>query len=201
MASKTSDYHGSSPPIEYNPKVTYSFEQFEVLNNWLKTHELVIDKVPISHFELEETGKLIPMPQTPIYKEVVVAEIARQIGAWNINSRQNGVITSSQGGFNISITGGRQMRAPDVAFTTRETYRQLSMQQLNTFQGPAFSPVFVVEVEDLTENAKLTSLTSKFKEEYFPAGAGAERALEFEKLPGYEESSRIQGSEERQRGC
>ncbi|KAF9169533.1 hypothetical protein BGX21_000528 [Mortierella sp. AD011] len=110
------------------------------------------------------------MLQTSTYKEAVVAEIVRQVSDWNINTRQNGIVTSSQGGFNISITGGRQIRAPDVAFTTRETYRQLSTQQLTTIQGQAFSPVFVVEVEDLTEDTRLTSLTSKFKEEYFSAG-------------------------------
>ncbi len=47
-----------------NPPFVYSLE-FEVLNDWFKTHDLAIDDVPISHFE---DGYLIHIPQTPIRK-------------------------------------------------------------------------------------------------------------------------------------
>lgn len=36
--------------------------EFEVLNSWLKTHELVVEGIAISNFELDPKGKLIPVP-------------------------------------------------------------------------------------------------------------------------------------------
>ena len=156
--------------FDYQPDRIYTFEEFEAVNDWLKTHELVIDNVPISHFELDSEGKLIPMPQTPIKKEAAVGEIVGQLRNWNINTRQNGGVTTSQGGFNLSTTGGRTIRAPDVAFTPKQTYCNLTQQQLLTFRGQPFSPIFAVEVEDLSVASKLSELTRKFKDEYFPAG-------------------------------
>ena len=41
-----------NPPIKYGKGRTYSSEEFELLNSWLKTHELVIEGTTISHFEL-----------------------------------------------------------------------------------------------------------------------------------------------------
>ncbi|CAG8638504.1 8432_t:CDS:2 [Paraglomus brasilianum] len=66
---------------------------------------------------------------------LVVAEICAQVYKWNIQTRQNGVVTSSQGGFNLSMTGGRTIRVLDVTFTPSETYHNLNDQQLMTFQG------------------------------------------------------------------
>src|SRR5205085_7869158 len=106
------------------------------------------------HFELDSKGRLIPMPQTPIFKELAVGNIFGQLDRWNIRSRQNGGVTISQGGFNLSTTGGRTIRAPDVAFTPSATYRNLTQQQLMTFQGRAFHPSFVVEVEDVSVDRK-----------------------------------------------
>ncbi|RUO96725.1 hypothetical protein BC936DRAFT_141556, partial [Jimgerdemannia flammicorona] len=103
-------------------------------------------------------------------KELAVEEIGRQLGNWNIQTRQNGAVTSSQGGFNLSTTGGRTIRAPDVAFTPSGTYRILSHQQLMTFQGQAFHPTFVVEVEDVSAASKFEELKDKFETYYFPAG-------------------------------
>ena len=45
---------------------------------------------------------------------------------------------------------GRTIRAPDVAFTPTDTYRNLTQQQLLTFQGQPFHPTVVVEVEDVS---------------------------------------------------
>src|SRR6266542_4763079 len=118
----------TKPPVKYHPDHVYTFEQFELLNDWLKTNELVIDKTPISHFELDKKGRLIPLSQTPILKETAVANICGQLDRWNVQTRQNGAVTSSQGGFNVSTTGGKTIRAPDVAFTPSETYRNLTRQ-------------------------------------------------------------------------
>jgi len=160
------------PPINYHPDHTYTVEQFEEVNDWLKTHSLVIiiNEIPVSHFELDLKGRLIPIPHNPIFQEVVISEIARQLLNWNIRTQQNGVVTTSQGGFNLSITGGRTIRAPDVAFTPSKTYRNLTTPQLMTFQGESFHPTFVVEVEDVSATPKLEELTNKFKTEYFAAG-------------------------------
>ncbi|CAG8632275.1 3323_t:CDS:2, partial [Paraglomus occultum] len=133
-------------------------------------YELLIDNTPINHFELDKKGRLIPVPQTPIFKAATVGEIFYQVSNWNIYTRQNGVVTCSQEGFNLSTPGGRTIRAPDVAFTPSETYRNLTHQQLLTFQGQAFHPTFVVEVEDVSADSKLDALKEKFKSDYFPAG-------------------------------
>jgi len=106
------------------------------------------------------------MPQTPILKEVAVGEIFRQLANWNIQTRQNGAPTTSQGGFDF----GEGIRAPDVAFTPSQVYRGLDENQLHTFQGDLFSPTFVAEVENVSETRKLKDLTNKFKTTYFPAG-------------------------------
>jgi len=159
-----------NPPVIYHPDHTYTFKQFEKLNDWLKTNELVIDKTPINHFELDSNGRLIPMPQTPYGKELAVGEIYAQVRNWNIQTRQNGGVTTSQGGFNISTTGGRTIRAPDVAVTPKETHRSLDQQQFWTFRGQAFHPTFVVEVEDVSTASKFEELKDKFKSDYFPAG-------------------------------
>ncbi|KAL1922243.1 uncharacterized protein VTP21DRAFT_9782 [Calcarisporiella thermophila] len=156
--------------FDYQPDRIYTVREFEAINDWLKTHHLGISDIPIIHFELDSSGKLIPVSQTPVYIEGAVAEIGRQLGNWNIHSKQNGAITASQGGFNLTTAGGRTIRAPDIAFIPKETYRALTQEQLLSFQGQPFSPTFVVEVEDLTLESKLSVLTKKFKDEYFPAG-------------------------------
>jgi Uma2 family endonuclease len=152
--------------FSYNPDRTYSLKEFEEINDSLKVREVQINGTPVSHFERDSKGHLIPMPQTPILREVVAGEILRQLANWNIQTRQNGAPTSSQGGFNF----GEGIRAPDVAFTPREVYRALDKDQLLTFHGDPFSPTFVVEVENVSETCKLDELTDRFKTTYFPAG-------------------------------
>ena len=151
----------------YKPAHAYSVETFEAINDWLKTNSLEIDGEPINHFEYDSEGRLIAMTQTPIEKEAAVAEIVRQLGNWNVYTAQNGVVTSSQGGF---LLGQGTIRAPDVAFTPQATYSTLTPQQRLSFKRASFSPVFAVEVDDLTNQHKLDSLTKKIKETYFPSG-------------------------------
>ena len=63
-----------------------------------------------------------------------------------LQSRQNGNVTGSQGGFKLE-TG--EIIAPDVAFTPKIFYRNLDSRQRTTFQGRPFGSVFVVvEVDD-----------------------------------------------------
>ena len=90
-----------------------------------------------------------------------------QLRAWNRNTGQYGVPTTSSGGFN---SGDGEIKAPDVAFTPGDVYSALDEQQLSTFQGAPFSPTFAVEVDDLSTTSKLNTLTSKFKDTYFPSG-------------------------------
>ena len=98
----------------YNPVDHYSFETFDAINDWLNTNALEIDGSPISYFERNSEGRLIAMLQTPIKKEAAVTEIGRQLANWNMHTAQNGVVTSSQGGF---LLDHGVIRAPDVAFT------------------------------------------------------------------------------------
>ncbi|EXX78791.1 hypothetical protein RirG_011890 [Rhizophagus irregularis DAOM 197198w] len=64
------------------------------------------------------------MPQTPYAREKVVAEIVGQLRNWNIETHQNGGVTSSQGGFDFNVGGQRTIRAPDVSFTPKQTDRE-----------------------------------------------------------------------------
>jgi len=179
---KTSDRRRDGQSIDFyqlDLDRYYTIEEFEEINDWLKTKPVDLnehsknrfkDLETISHFEYEN-GYLIPMPETPIEKEGAVCEISRQLANWNIQTGENGVPTTSQGGFDFSVMlGDRTIRAPDVAFTPKETYRTLSAEQLRTFRGKPFHPSFVVEVEDVSRAFKLAELTTKFKETYFPAG-------------------------------
>jgi len=91
---------------------TYTLKEFEGINEQLKTRTLETGEEPVDLVELDASGKIIPMPQTPFCKEVVVAEIVRQIGNWNIYTKQGGGVTASQGGFNFETGRGRTIRAP-----------------------------------------------------------------------------------------
>ncbi|RIB16092.1 hypothetical protein C2G38_2190893 [Gigaspora rosea] len=104
---------------------SYTLEEFEFINDHLKTCTLEIDGQPINLFELDKNGKLIPMPQSPYAREIVVAEIER---------------------FNFDIGGGKMIRAPDVAYTSKEIHRSLNKKQIWSFRGEPFTPVFVVEI-------------------------------------------------------
>ncbi|CAI2182351.1 20564_t:CDS:2 [Funneliformis geosporum] len=105
--------------------------------------------------------------------ESAVANIVGQLDRWNIQTGQNGNVTSSQGGFRLE-TG--EIRAPDVAFTPEEIYRSLTEVQGTSFRGPAFSPTFVVEVADVKygDSPKFKELDSKFKDTYFDARTSVE---------------------------
>jgi len=156
-------------PLDLDLDRTYTLEEFEDINEQLKTQTLEIGEEPVDLFELDASGKLIPMPQTPFCKETVVAEIVRQIGMWNIYTNQGGGVTASQGGFNFDTGRGQTIRAPDVAFTPNRICCALSEEQCWTFQGQPFTPSFVVEVENVAggRGAKFDNLDNKFRSVYF----------------------------------
>ncbi|RIB18287.1 hypothetical protein C2G38_2142203 [Gigaspora rosea] len=83
------------------------------------------------------------MPLCTIKIEAVVAQIVSQLDRWNIQTRRNGIITSSQGGFDFNVSGKRTIDAPDVAFTPRRKYDSLTEEQRQTFKGEPFTPTFV----------------------------------------------------------
>ncbi|PKC03504.1 hypothetical protein RhiirA5_451186 [Rhizophagus irregularis] len=127
------------------------------------------------------------MPQVPIARAAVVAEIVRQLGNWNIETHQNGRITSSQGGFDFNVGGARTLRAPDVTFTPRQTTRSLNALQNWTFQGQPFTPIFVVEVDFIQSESEFQAFDDRFRNEFFAPGTSVE--LDFcgqEILPGFE---------------
>ena len=97
--------------LDLNLDRTYMLEEFEGINEQLKTQTLETGEEPVDLFELDASGKLIPIPQTPFCKELAVAEIIRQIGMWNIYTNQGGGVTASQGGFNFETgRGGRTIQ-------------------------------------------------------------------------------------------
>ncbi|CAG8628962.1 22380_t:CDS:2 [Gigaspora rosea] len=146
---------------------SYTLEEFEFINDHLKTCTLEIDGQPINLFELDKNGKLIPMPQSPYAREIVVAEI-------NVWTKQNGSITSSQERFNFDIGGGKMIRAPDVAYTSKEIHRSLNKKQIWSFRGEPFTPVFVVEIGYISSRSKFEELDRKFKDIYFANGTSVQ---------------------------
>ncbi|RIA86682.1 hypothetical protein C1645_779162 [Glomus cerebriforme] len=147
---------------------SYTLEEFEYINSRLKNYTLEIDGHPVDLFELDENGKLVPMPQIPFRREQVVAEIAAQLRNWNIHTQQDGGVTTSQGGFDFVIDHQSAIRAPDVAFTPQNTVLRLTDEQAWTFQGAPFTPTFLVEVADIgedTDNSKFKEVDERFKEE------------------------------------
>ncbi|CAB4386698.1 unnamed protein product [Rhizophagus irregularis] len=73
-----------------------------------------------------ENGRLLPIPQSPIANEAVVHEISRQLGNWNVETSQNGIVITSQGGYDFSLL---------------------------TFLGQPFTPIFVAEVVNVSKEA------------------------------------------------
>ncbi|CAG8546099.1 16104_t:CDS:2 [Cetraspora pellucida] len=153
---------------------SYTIEEFEVINDQVKTRTLEIDGHPVNLFDLDKNGKLIPMPQSPYSREKVVAEIVRQLGDWNIWTQQNGGVTSSQGGFDFDIGGGKTIRAPDIAYTPKEIDRKLDAQQNWSFKGNPFTPIFVIEVGNISTRSKLEELDRKFNDVYFAEGTSVQ---------------------------
>ncbi|CAG8732665.1 12077_t:CDS:2, partial [Racocetra fulgida] len=95
---------------------TYTFEEFEYLNEQLKYHTLEINGQPVDLFELDEKGKLVPMSQATHWMEVTVATIVGQLDRWNIQTRQNGDIKTAQGGFNFNVEGRSKFEELDHRF-------------------------------------------------------------------------------------
>ncbi|CAB5354367.1 unnamed protein product [Rhizophagus irregularis] len=141
---------------------TYTPEELEQINKYLKVR---------TNFE---NGRLISLPQTPIAHEAVVHEIARQLGNWNIDTCQNGVVTTSQGAFNFSTTAPKKIRAPHVAFISADTYNSLNANQLWTLHGRPFTPIFVAEVVNSTSDQILNEVDNRFKNDYFAMGTSVE---------------------------
>ncbi|CAG8520992.1 5085_t:CDS:2 [Paraglomus occultum] len=156
----------------------YSLQEFEYISEQLKTRPIKVKEEFVYHFERDKAGKLVPMAPTIIYKEAVVAEIARQLGNWNVWTKQGGVVTTSQGGFKFG-SGSGEIRIPDVAFTSKEICHRLSNRQIWTFQGEAFSPTVVVEVDDFDniQGSKFREMDSKFKDIYFARGTSVKIGL------------------------
>ncbi|CAG8756617.1 9159_t:CDS:2 [Gigaspora margarita] len=144
---------------------SYTLEEFEFINDQLKTRTLEIDGQPVNLFDLDKNGKLIPMPQSLYSREIVVAEIVRQLGEG---------ITSSQGGFDFDVGCGRMIRAPDIAYTPKEIYRLLNEKQNWSFHSKPFTPVFVVEIGNISSYSKFEKLDRKFKDIYFAEGTSVQ---------------------------
>jgi Uma2 family endonuclease len=156
---------------------SYTLEEFEYINSRLKNYTLEIDGKPVNLFELDENGKLVPMPQTPCRREQVVAEIARQLANWNTQTQQGGGVTTSQGGFYFIVDHEAAIRAPDVAFIPQHIVLRLTDEQAWSFQGAPFTPTFLVEVADVgedTDNSKFREADKRFKEELITRSTGVQ---------------------------
>ncbi|PKC09168.1 hypothetical protein RhiirA5_499454 [Rhizophagus irregularis] len=103
----------------------YTPEEIEYINKYLKTH---------INFE---NGRLLPIPQSPIANEAVVHEISRQLGNWNVETSQNGIVITSQGGYDFSLL---------------------------TFLGQPFTPIFVAEYEKDDDDENITHQKCKWED-------------------------------------
>uniref|UniRef100_U9T4E8 Uncharacterized protein n=1 Tax=Rhizophagus irregularis (strain DAOM 181602 / DAOM 197198 / MUCL 43194) TaxID=747089 RepID=U9T4E8_RHIID len=83
---------------------------------------------------------LLPIPQSPIANEAVVHEISRQLGNWNVETSQNGIVITSQGGYDFSLL---------------------------TFLGQPFTPIFVAEVVNVSKEAIFNEVDIRFKNEMY----------------------------------
>ncbi|PKC15985.1 hypothetical protein RhiirA5_407558, partial [Rhizophagus irregularis] len=100
----------------------------------------------------------------------VVHEISRQLGNWNVETGQNGIVTTSQGGYNFSVSGQKKIRAPHIAFIPENIYSSLNKTQLLTFLGQPFTPIFVAEVVNVSKEAIFNEVDIRFKNDYFATG-------------------------------
>ncbi|PKY46622.1 hypothetical protein RhiirA4_444419 [Rhizophagus irregularis] len=172
-------------------KKVYTFEEFEYINDQLKTRTIQLNGKPVNLFEYEN-GKLIPMPQTPYARGKVVLEIGRQLANWNIETHQNGGVTFSQGGFNFNVGGQRTILAPDVSFTPKQTDRNLNSLQNWTFQGQPFTPIFIVEVDFIETEAQFQVFDDRFRNKIFAQGTAVE--LGFLVSTGQDENNQLVGN-------
>ncbi|PKC63911.1 hypothetical protein RhiirA1_443115 [Rhizophagus irregularis] len=108
--------------------------------------------------------RLLPIPQSPIANEAVVHEISRQLGNWNVETGQNGIVTTSQGGYNFSVSGQKKIRAPHIAFIPENIYSSLNKTQLLTFLGQPFTPIFVAEYEKDDDDENITHQKCKWED-------------------------------------
>jgi len=144
-------------------KHTYNVNELELIKNYLKVHpnyEIVDDKLNI-------------IPYAPIAVEAIVHEISRQLGNWNLKNNEKGtmgIVTTPKGGFDFDVNDGQKIRAPNVAFTPGDAYISLNEQQLWSFQGQFFTPIFVVEVAILNTKDAEKKIDNKIKMDYFARG-------------------------------
>jgi Uma2 family endonuclease len=142
--------------------LVYSVKELEHINNHIKENP---------NFELVDR-KLVNIPYTPILIEAIKHEIARQLGNWNLEGSKSkaGIVTTSKGGFDFNVSDGQKIRAPSVAFTPSNICNSLDEKQLWSFQGQPFTPIFVVEVANITSAAVEKYIDTKIKKDYFADG-------------------------------
>jgi hypothetical protein len=125
------------------------------LNEYLSHNPLETTKFrTIGYYEQDEEGTITPQEMVVLGKEIVVAEIALQLGKWNENKRFGGRMTTAQGAYHFKeIDSDEEEKLtqliPDVALIGPETFQSLTENQLSTYRE-AVSPIFVVEVDTLT---------------------------------------------------
>ncbi|PKC15986.1 hypothetical protein RhiirA5_407559, partial [Rhizophagus irregularis] len=129
-----------------------------------------LKNLDLTHIYILEEIEYINEPQSPIAIKAVVHEISRQLGNWNIKTGQNGIVTTSQRGYNFSVSDQKKIRAPHIAFIPENIYNSLNKAQLLTFLGQPFTPIFVAEVVNVSKEAIFNEVNNRFKNDYFATG-------------------------------
>ncbi|UZO19713.1 uncharacterized protein OCT59_010986 [Rhizophagus irregularis] len=110
-----------------------------------------LKNLDLTHIYILEEIEYINEPQSPIAIKAVVHEISRQLGNWNIKTGQNGIVTTSQRGYNFGLN--KRLQA-----------------QLLTFLSQPFTPIFVAEVVNVSKEAIFNEVNNRFKNDYFATG-------------------------------
>ncbi|KAE9019690.1 hypothetical protein PR003_g13264 [Phytophthora rubi] len=114
-----------------------------------------------------DEGRYIPYRMVVYGNEKVAAKIGRVLDEWATWSGKGGRVTTSQGAFIFGI----DVRMPDVAYTPRDTDRDLSTESTWTYRGDPFVPTFVVEIDKLSgRGSQRSALDRKMRNEYFQHG-------------------------------
>ena len=114
-----------------------------------------------------DEGRFVPYRMFVYGNEIVVAKITAKLGLWTTCSGEGGRVTTSAGAFIF----GTDVRMPDVAYTPRNTHRNLSSESTWTYRGEPFVPTFVVEIDKLSgQGSQRSALDRKMRDDYFQHG-------------------------------
>lgn len=145
----------------------------DFLNRYLSSNPLETDKErTIVYYEVDEENELIAQQTLSFEHEAVATKIAIQLWNWNRYTVKNGRVTTGHACFQFANgLDQRKIRLmPDAAFVSADVFQSLTEAQMCTYTGEPFSPLFVLEVDTLTEGSTRLAEVEREMEIYFEKG-------------------------------